>query len=97
MQGVVLLMVFAVWLAVIVPPMMRSRNQNRSTASMTEFRRQLNTLQRSVPTRTMVPARTMGRPLTQAPRYPQGAIGGVQRQATRSHGSAHGEIGRAHV
>ena len=57
--------------------MMRSRNQNRSTASMTESRRQLNTLQRSVPTRTMVPARTMGRPLTQAQRYPQGTIGGI--------------------
>ena len=46
MQSVVLLMVVAVWIAVIAPPMLRSRNQSRSTASMTEFRRQLNTLQR---------------------------------------------------
>ena len=96
MQSVVLLMVVAVWIAVIAPPMLRSRNQSRSTASMTEFRRQLNTLQRSVPTRTMVPARTMGRPLAQAPRYPQGPIGGAQRQATRSHGSAHGDLRRSH-
>jgi hypothetical protein len=96
MQSVVLLMVAAVWLAVIAPPIMRSRNQSRSTASMTEFRRQLNTLQRSVPTRTMVPARTMGRPLTQAPRFPQGQVGASQRQATRSHGSAHGEVRRSH-
>ena len=94
MQSVVLLMVGAVWLAVILPPMLRSRNQSRSTASMTEFRRQLSTLQRSVPTRTMVPARTMGRPLTQAQRYPQGPIGGAQRQATRSHGSVRGEMQR---
>jgi hypothetical protein len=67
MQPVVLLAVAAVWAAVIVPPLLRSRVENRPNASVTDFRRQLSTLQRAVPTRTMVPMRGMGRPLAQAP------------------------------
>lgn len=83
MQSVVLLMVAAVWLAVILPPILRSRSQSRSN-SMQDFRRQLHQLQRSVPTRTMVPARAMGRPLTQAPRYQGGQYSPAQaRQGQR--------------
>ena len=74
MQPVVLLAVAAVWAAVIIPPLLRSRSENRPNSSVTDFRRQLSTLQRAVPTRTMVPMRGMARPLTQAP------------QAQRSHG-----------
>lgn len=82
MQPVVLLAVAAVWAAVIVPPLMRSREENRPNNSVTDFRRQLSTLQRTVPTRTMVPARGMARPLTQAPTH-------VPRPAgTRSHTGA---------
>jgi len=77
MQPVVLLAVAAVWAAVIVPPLLRSRVENRPNASVTDFRRQLSTLQRAVPTRTMVPMRGMARPLAQAP---------MQRTAaTRGH------------
>jgi len=75
MQPVVLLAVASVWAAVIVPPLMRSRNENRPNSSVTDFRRQLSTLQRAVPTRTMVPMRGMARPLAQAP------------QTHRSHGA----------
>jgi hypothetical protein len=74
MQPVVLLAVAAVWAAVIIPPLLRSRVENRPNSSVTDFRRQLSTLQRAVPTRTMVPIRGMARPLTQAP------------QAHRMHG-----------
>ncbi len=74
MQPVVLLAVAAVWAAVIIPPLLRSRSENRPNSSVTDFRRQLSTLQRAVPTRTMVPMRGMARPLTQAP------------QAQRTHG-----------
>ncbi|MEY2754150.1 MAG: hypothetical protein RJB65_508 [Actinomycetota bacterium] len=79
MQPVVLLAVAAVWAAVIVPPLMRSREENRPNSSVTDFRRQLSTLQRTVPTRTMVPARGMARPLTQAPTHAPRNVG------TRAH------------
>ena len=72
MQAVVLLFVAAVWAAVIIPPLLRTRSDNRPNSSVTDFRRQLSTLQRAVPTRTMVPMRGMARPLTQAPPAPSG-------------------------
>jgi hypothetical protein len=81
MQPVVLLAVAAVWAAVIIPPLLRSREQNRPNSSVTDFRRQLSTLQRSVPTRTMVPMRGMARPLTQAP--PAGRMHGHPGQVRR--------------
>ena len=75
MPTLVLLAVAAVWAAVIVPPLLRSRVENRPNSSVTDFRRQLSTLQRAVPTRTMVPMRGMARPLTQAPQQRQGMHG----------------------
>ena len=66
MQSFVLLAVAAVWLAVIVPPLLRSRVENRPNSSVTDFRRQLSTLQRAVPTRTMVPMRGMARQLLES-------------------------------
>ena len=75
MQPVVLLAVAAVWAAVIIPPLLRSRVENRPNSSVTDFRRQLSTLQRAVPTRTMVPMRGMARPLTQAPQQRPGMHG----------------------
>jgi len=71
MQPIVLLAVAAVWAAVIIPPLLRSRVENRPNSSVTDFRRQLSTLQRAVPTRTMVPMRSMARPLAQAPQQRQ--------------------------
>ena len=87
MQSVVILAVAAVWAAVIIPPLLRSRVENRPNSSVTDFRRQLSTLQRTVPTRTMVPMRGMARPLTQAPQ---------QRPAANApmHGSMHGHPGQ---
>jgi hypothetical protein len=81
MQPVVLLAVAAVWAAVIIPPLLRSRVENRPNSSVTDFRRQLSTLQRAVPTRTMVPMRGMARPLTQAP--PTGRMHGHPGQVRR--------------
>jgi hypothetical protein len=82
MQPVVLVAVAAVWAAVIIPPLLRSRVENRPNSSVTDFRRQLSTLQRTVPTRTMVPMRGMARPLTQAPQ-------------ARAHGGHPGQVRRA--
>ena len=67
MSKIVLLAVFAAWAAVLIPPLLRSRVENRPNSSVTDFRRQLSTLQRAVPTRTMVPMRSMARPLTASP------------------------------
>ena len=67
MGKIVLLAVAAAWAAVLIPPLIRSRIENRPNSSVTDFRRQLSTLQRAVPARGMTPMRSIGRPLTQAP------------------------------
>ena len=67
MGKIVLLAVAAAWAAVLIPPLIRSRVENRPNSSVTDFRRQLSTLQRAVPTRGMAPMRSIGRPLAQSP------------------------------
>ena len=67
MGKIVLLAVAAAWAAVLLPPLLRSRMENRPGSSVTDFRRQLTQLQRTVPTRTMVPMRSMTRPLAPSP------------------------------
>jgi len=66
MAQLVLLVVAAAWAAVLLPPMLRSRVENRPSSSVTDFRRQLNKLQSTAtpPRGTM---RSMGRPLAQSP------------------------------
>jgi len=65
MAQLVLLVVAAAWAAVLVPPMLRSRVENRPNSSVTDFRSQLNKLQTTAtPPRGTI--RAMGRPLTQS-------------------------------
>ena len=45
MAQLILLVVAAAWLAVLIPPMLRSRVENRPNSSVTDFRRQLTKLQ----------------------------------------------------
>jgi hypothetical protein len=66
---IVLLAVAATWAAVLVPPLLRGRADNRPGSSVSDFRRQLSSLERAVPTRTMVQMRSMARPLTQTGRH----------------------------
>ncbi len=74
MAQLVLLVVAAAWAAVLIPPMLRSRVENHPNSSVTDFRRQLNTLQStSTPARGSL--RTMGRPLTQSPLQRPAAAG----------------------
>lgn len=109
MQPVVLLAVAAVWAAVIVPPMLRSRTENRPNSSVSDFRRQLSTLQRTVPTRSMAPMRAMARPLTQSPQqrpaqqrpaqyghHTQTVMQGASLRQTgnRTHGMARPQVSR---
>ena len=51
MGELVLLVVAAAWAAVLIPPLLRSRIENRPNSSVTDFRRQLNRLQSTVPQR----------------------------------------------
>jgi hypothetical protein len=73
MAQLVLLVVAAAWAAVLIPPMLRSRVENRPNSSVTDFRRQLNTLQStSTPSRGTL---RMGRPLAQSPLQRPAAAG----------------------
>jgi hypothetical protein len=67
MGKIVLLAVAAAWAAVLIPPLIRSRIENRPNSSVTDFRRQLSTLQRAVPGRGMAPMRSIGGAGTTSP------------------------------
>ncbi len=93
MGELVLLVVAAAWAAVLIPPLLRSRIENRPNSSVTDFRRKLNTLQSAVPSRATGPMRGMARPLAQSPLQRPAAAGRpgmhsahVRRTAARSHG-----------
>jgi len=83
---IVLLAVAAAWAAVLLPPLLRSRSENRPGSSVSDFNRQLSSLQRSVPTRGMAPMRSMSRPLTQSP-FARPAAPGRPGQLHRSASS----------
>jgi hypothetical protein len=88
MGKIVLLAVAAAWAAVLLPPLLRSRLENRPGSSVTDFRRQLSTLQRTVPTRSMTPMRAMARPLASSP-LQRPAVTARPGQMQRSHGLTH--------
>ncbi|MFM8649502.1 MAG: hypothetical protein ACKOJC_10860 [Actinomycetota bacterium] len=64
MSKIILLVVGAAWAAVLIPPLLRGRHENRPHSSVVDFRRQLSTLQRTAPARTPI---RMARPLAPAP------------------------------
>ena len=55
-------------MAVLLPPLLRSRFDGGAVSSVSDFRRQLHTLQRSQAPGTQAPMRAMARPLAPAPR-----------------------------
>ena len=85
MAQLVLLVVAAAWAAVLIPPMLRSRVENRPNSSVTDFRRQLSTLQ-STSTPRM---RTLGRPLAPSP-LQRPAAAGRPGQAHHRQAALHG-------
>lgn len=69
MSKLVLLIVGAMWMAVLLPPLLRSRFDGGAVSSVSDFRRQLNTLQRTQSHLGAAhPMRAMTRPLAPAPR-----------------------------
>lgn len=63
MGSLVLMVVAAIWVAVLVPPLLRSRLENRPNSSVMDFRNQLSSLQRAMPTGRTATMRGMARPL----------------------------------
>lgn len=55
-------------MAVLLPPLLRSRFDGGAVSSVSDFRRQLNTLQRAQVPGTQAPMRAMARPLAPSPR-----------------------------
>ena len=86
MGKIVLLAVAAAWAAVLLPPLLRNRMDNRPGSSVTDFRRQLSTLQRAVPTRNITPMRSMARPLAPSP-LQKPAVQYRAGQLPRAHGT----------
>ena len=85
MGELVLLILAAAWAAVLLPPLMRSRFENRPNSSVTDFHRQLSRLQGSVPPRTSTSIRTAGRPLA-----PSARVAPQRPQATQRERRVHG-------
>jgi len=88
MTSLILLVVVAAWLAVLIPPLLRSRLENRPNSSVSDFRNQLSSLQRAMPSSRTVTVRSMGRPLAPSP-LPNPAAAGrpVLRSGVRTHGA----------
>ena len=78
MSNLILLLVAAAWAAVLVPPLVRSRLRNSPTSSVSNFRRQLTSLQRD------------GRPIPQGGRAPLAPL----RDAARPFAPAARVMGR---
>ena len=84
MGQLVLLVVAAAWAAVLVPPLLRSRIENRPNSSVSDFRDQLSSLQRAMPSRG-VAMRSIGRPLAQSPLSRPAAAGRPGMRGGRTH------------
>jgi hypothetical protein len=81
MGNLILLLVAAAWAAVLVPPLVRSRLRNSPTNSVTQFRRQLTSLERG------------GRPIPRAGQLP-GSLRSPLRDAARPFAPAARVVGR---
>jgi hypothetical protein len=101
MGELILLVIAAAWAAVLIPPLIRNRLENRPNSSVTDFRRQLNRLQSTVPSRAGAPMRGMARPLAQSPLQRPVASGRPGQQAAQlrrgAGGRTHGQRQQAPV
>ena len=85
MSKLILLIVAAAWMAVLLPPLVRSRLDGGSVSSVSDFRRQLSTLQRAQAPYPYAPMRAMARPLAPAP-VRQGRQPAARQASRQPHG-----------
>jgi len=85
-SSVILLVVGAAWLAVLLPPLIRSRIHGSPTNTVTNFRRQLNTLESAGGRQPGRQLRSMSRPLVSAPERPGARGSRVMREPNRFGG-----------
>lgn len=97
MGQLVLLVVAAAWAAVLLPPLLRSRVENRPNSSVTDFRRQLNRLQTTVPQRAGGSLRPVGRPLASSPLQRPAAGGRPGDPRARTSVNRGGQPERSHA
>lgn len=86
----VLVVLAAVWLAVLLPPWLRSRKEGRPGDSISSFRRQLTVLERATP----VTSRSMHRVTRQSPQR-MAPVRSVPRSHVAPATIAHREAARA--
>lgn len=86
MSTVILLVVSAAWLAVLLPPLVRSRIHGSPTNTVTNFRRQLNSLEHAGGRHPGRQLRQMSRPLVSAPERPGARGARVMREPNRLGG-----------
>ncbi len=82
MSKLILLVVAAAWAGVLLPPLLRSRLDSRPGTSISSFRRQLSSLQRTSP--GGMPMRSMARPLAGPTRHGYAPGYGAPQQLRRS-------------
>jgi len=92
MGQVVLLVVGAAWAAVLIPPLLRSRGQNRPNSSVSDFRNQLSSLQKVSRT---VHMRSMGRSLVASSLERPSANRGAPIDRAHTSITLHAPTGRA--
>lgn len=95
MSSVILLVVGAAWLAVLLPPLVRSRIHGSPSNTVTNFRRQLDSLESVGGRPAGRQLRSMSRPLVSAPDRtgrrvrPPARLGGMTGALVRPEGPRH--------
>jgi hypothetical protein len=99
MSKLILIIVCAAWLAVLLPPMVRARLHGSPSNSVSNFRRQLNSLESSGGRSQQGQLRNMARPLAPSQQYrnpaartsrpQQGALGNLTGALIRPEGVRH--------
>ena len=99
MSKLILIIVGAAWLAVLLPPMVRARLHGSPSNSVSNFRRQLNSLESSGGRSQQGQLRNMARPLAPSQQYrnpaartsrpQQGALGNLTGALIRPEGVRH--------
>jgi len=87
MSKLILIIVGAAWLAVLLPPMVRAKLHGSPSSSVSNFRRQLNSLESSGGRSQQGQLRNMARPLAPSQQYGNAAARTSRQQPSRQQPS----------